>query len=95
MVIYTCMGVTYLWFLIKLFCTNNIAAKCMFPSPPHNGAITNFSDAEGVSTITFQCNDGFVPTGQVTSTCLADGSWELDPITLRCAALNRSGINMF
>lgn len=69
------------------------ADKCTFPSPPRNGAITNFSSTctEAGTMVTFQCNNGFTPVEEIISTCLEDGTWEVNPLTFTCTALKISG----
>ena len=67
------------------------ADKCTFPSPPSNGTITNFSNTEVGTTVTFQCNNGFTPVEEIMSTCLEDGTWEVNPLTFTCTALKISG----
>ena len=32
----------------------------------------------------FRCNPGFVPAGNMTAVCGADGRWNADPATLVC-----------
>jgi hypothetical protein len=64
---------------------------CPFPSPPSNGAITNFSYTEEGTTVTFQCNNGFTPVEEIISICLKDETWEVDPLTIICTARKISG----
>ena len=64
---------------------------CILPSPPRNGAITNFSNTEEGTMVTFQCNDGFTPVEEIMSTCLEDGIWEINPFTIICTARKISG----
>ena len=75
--------------------TNYFADTCTFPSPPNNGAIANFSSTEEGTMVTFQCNNGFTPIQKMISKCLADGSWEVNPLSLKCTALKKSGSHKF
>jgi len=54
-------------------------ALCMSPSPPTNGKIigTTSGRFEG-ATLSFKCDEGFLPCDVMTATC-SEGRWELEP----------------
>ena len=50
-------------------------AGCCPPSPPSNGSVNEYLSGSVGAMLTFQCNTGYIPHEQVTSTCLENGSW--------------------
>ena len=36
------------------------------------------------SSITFTCEDGFLPSDTITATCTGEGHWSTDPATYMC-----------
>ena len=55
-----------------------------------NVVISSYVDRNEGSTVTFNCTDGFVPVGEMMSTC-SGGRWlPLDPAQLRCQPSNVS-----
>ena len=64
-------------------------AGCSPPSPPTNGRINEYHDGSVRAPLTFQCNTGYLPHEQVTSTCMANGTWVPIPqCTLASMLLN-------
>ena len=48
---------------------------CSPPSPPANGNISEHSSGAVGAMLTFQCDTGYMPQEEVTSTCLSNSSW--------------------
>ena len=62
----------------------NSAVDCGLPIEPINGTLGEyFSTKEGVN-VTFQCNDGYVPSVTNTATCNNHGMWEPAPEEHNC-----------
>ena len=56
---------------------------CVEPDPPVNGNVDYSLGAVG-SSVTVQCNTGFVPQEPVTATCQANGNWSPIPAEHTC-----------
>ena len=61
--------------------------QCMNITAPSNGVLGPVTSRAEGSTVTFQCNDGFIPTGEMTTTCMADMTWNPDPGSVVCSPL--------
>ena len=48
---------------------------CSPPSPLANGSISEYSGGAVGAMLTFQCDTGYMPQEEVTSTCLSNRSW--------------------
>ena len=48
---------------------------CSSPSPLANGSISAYSSGAVGAMLTFQCDTGYMPQEEVTSTCLSNSSW--------------------
>ena len=48
---------------------------CSPPSPPANGSISEYSSGAVGAMLTFQCDTGYMPQEEVTSTYLSSSSW--------------------
>ena len=60
------------------------SASCGDLTPPSSGSIGDYeSTAEGAE-VNYQCDDGFIPRGEMMSTCLANRTWSPDPAELEC-----------
>ncbi len=42
---------------------------CDFPTPPINGSVSDYLDNRIGATVTYQCNDGFIPSVEMTAIC--------------------------
>ena len=68
-------------------CASPSLAACPNPLPPVNGYIGDYtSNAEG-SVVTFYCNEGLAPEGQMNATCDSNGSWTPNPDKVVCTEL--------
>ena len=56
----------------------------MTPSPPVDGTLGTVTSRAVGATVTFQCNPGFSPSGEMTATCTAGLIWDPDPGTAVC-----------
>ena len=50
-------------------------AGCSPPSQLANGSISEYSSGAVGAMLTFQCDTGYMPQEEVTSTCLPNSSW--------------------
>ena len=41
--------------------------------------------------ITFQCDEGYSPVGEMTTTCTAHGQWEPNPEDTQCMMMDSKG----
>ena len=48
---------------------------CNPPSPLADGSISEYSSGAVGAMLTFQCDNGYMPQEEVTSTCLPNSSW--------------------
>ena len=48
---------------------------CSPPSPLANGSISEYSSGAVGAMLAFQCDAGYMPQEEVTSTCLSNRSW--------------------
>ena len=53
---------------------------CIPPSPLANGSISEYSSGAVGAMLTFQCDTGYMPQEEVTSTCLSNSSWVPTPV---------------
>ena len=74
-----------------LFDPYSSVVNCRAPSPPADGSIDPYTSTVQGARVTFQCDEGFSPSGLMTSVCQAGGNWEPDPATTVCST---SGIIM-
>ena len=58
--------------------------NCSDPTLPMDGSIDPYQNTTEGAEIFFRCNPGFVPSGNMTAVCGADGRWNPDPATLVC-----------
>ena len=52
---------------------------CSPPSALANGSISEYSSGAVGAMLTFQCDTGYMPQEEVTSTCLSNSSWVPTP----------------
>lgn len=72
-----------LWFIYVIV----ITVQCMIPTAPSNGNLgTITSRAEG-ATVVFECDPGYIPVGEMPTTCMADMTWNPDPSSYLCSPL--------
>ena len=50
----------------------------------------NTSTLEGRN-ITFMCDEGYSPSGEMTTTCTANGQWEPGPQNTECVVMDGKG----
>ena len=67
---------------ILTFCY--FVVNCSAPSPLAHGSIDPYTSTVEGAKVTFQCDEGFSPSGLMTAVCQADGNWEPDPATIVC-----------
>lgn len=65
----------------------HLLADCGLPMFPSTGNVTVSGTTEGAMA-TFQCEEGLIPSGLITSTCTdtgqTGGQWQPDPATIQC-----------
>ena len=61
--------------------------NCRVPDEPMSGTILDYGNIVTIegSVITFQCNSGLLPEGEMTATCGNDGIWRPDPAAVDCS----------
>ena len=59
-------------------------ATCNDPPPPFKGSIGGYTSTVEGSVVTFYCNEGLTPEGQMNTTCASNGSWTPNPADLIC-----------
>lgn len=69
------------------------AGVCNSPLPPNNGAITEMKVTDEGVNVTYRCNDGFTPTGDITALCNANGTWNNNPVDTVCTAVTKGSLN--
>ena len=70
---------------------NPFTAVCENPAPPCHGSITVYTSTVEGTTLTFQCDEGYSPTGEMTTTCTANGQWEPNPEDTECMMMDGRG----
>ena len=65
---------------------NNVIVNCRVPDEPMSGTILDYDNIVTIegSEITFQCNPGLSPEGEMTATCTNAGIWSPDPAGVTC-----------
>ena len=67
---------------------------CGQPEFPSNGVISNVSSTTEGANVTFQCEEGLLPSDSITlSTCNSTGQWTPSPADVQC--LLAQGISIF
>ena len=56
---------------------------CSHPQPPTNGSLGEYVKTTKGSNLTFQCNDGYIPSIVMTAICI-DGVWDPPPEEHNC-----------
>ena len=44
---------------------------CGHPKPPANGSLSNYTRTTEGANVTFQCNDGYYPPGEIVAVCIS------------------------
>ena len=57
----------------------HIPDGCSPTSPLANGSICEYNSGAVGAMLTFQCDTGYMPQEEVTSTCLSNGNWVPTP----------------
>ena len=60
-----------------------LPVNCHPPQPPINGNVSYITTIEGAQA-TYQCNNGYIPFGELKTTCCETGQWFPDPMELIC-----------
>ena len=68
---------------VLLFMSLYNIVGCGEPIEPDNGSISRYSSREEGATLTFHCNNGYMPEASMVSTCQS-GSWTPNPASLSC-----------
>ena len=61
-----------------------ISVNCGVPQPPPNGFLGNYSHSKVGGQVTFWCNESYVPSAVMVSTCSSTGVWEPHPEDHNC-----------
>lgn len=49
--------------------------NCGVPSPPTNGSVGNYLHTRKGATVTYQCDDGYIPSTVMTAMCTDTTKW--------------------
>ena len=60
---------------------------CGIPVPPFNGHLGGYPNSKENTTVTFQCDEDYVPSLVRTSTCTGYGVWEPNPAEHNCSLI--------
>lgn len=60
---------------------------CGVPVAPTNGKILSVTNTSKDAIVTFQCDEGFIPSTLLLATCKLGAVWEPDPENHKCTAL--------
>ena len=74
----------FLTLIHTLFSIGMPSVSCGDPRPPSNGSIGDYESTVEGTEVSYQCDDGLIPGGEIVTTCLADGTWSPDPAELEC-----------
>ena len=64
---------------------HTLVVRCNEPVPPKNGQFVSGSRRTEGSEVVFMCNDGFLPSGEISAICRPDMIWVPDPGTFQCS----------
>ena len=64
---------------------------CEDPAPPSHGSIAVYTSTVEGTNLTFQCDEGYSPLGEMTMTCTANGRWEPNPKDTKCIMMHSEG----
>lgn len=81
-----------MWFVIQFAFDQDsynttITVRCEKPTAPSNGDLDTVTSTTEGATVTFQCNPGYTPTGEMNTTCMADLTWNPEPDSFVCSPL--------
>ena len=64
-----------------------IVVHCGDPPDLENGMIVSLSENTSLdSDVVYKCDEGYLPTEEITRTCLESGNWSMDSISCsKCA----------
>lgn len=80
---YNMMCVSYIHIVVFAF----VLVNCGIPMPPINGDVGNYTNSRVEQTTTFQCDEGYIPSGVVISTCTNLGLWTPEPEEHNCTLI--------
>ena len=69
-------------------------ADCGQPEFPSNGDVSAVSSTTEGANVTFQCEEGLLPSDPITSTCNSIGLWTPNPADVQCFAQGISIISL-
>ena len=59
-----------------------VVVHCGHPPDLENGTMVSLSENTSLgSDVVYKCNEGFLPTVEITLTCLESGNWSMDSIS--------------
>ncbi len=68
---------------------------CDFPTSPINGSVSDYLDNRIGATVTYQCNDGFIPSVEMTAICSNETvSWLPAPDQHVCIFFVEATVNL-
>ena len=62
-----------------------LTADCGAPPPPVNGSVQPYTNTTEDSVVMFQCDQGFVPEGEMIAVCGSDVQWTPNPGGVTCS----------
>ena len=60
---------------------------CGDPLPPNNGSIRSYTNTREGTSITFECDEGFLPSAPMNSTCMGNAMWYPAPQDHNCTLI--------
>ena len=69
-------------------CLIALLGECSRPPVAGDGVVIhNYTTTFEGSSITFTCEDGFLPSDIIAATCTEEGHWSTDPATYMCTSI--------
>ena len=70
--------------MMPTLCLTALLGECGHPVAGDGVVIHNYTATFEGSSITFTCEDGFIPDVNIIAICTGEGHWSTDPATYMC-----------
>ncbi len=71
------------------------SVDCGIPIPPLNGKVNDLNSTKGGTIITYQCDEGFIPSDVQQSSCINPGVWVPIPQEITCVLIESKKCNSY